>query len=115
MIILRLHRSSSRGSNLCSCPCSSDFVTCVETTTHSKSRAPTFSSYTIRCPTPPPIVERFVERAPTPEPDVIERVIVKPQPQRYIERIIEKPRIPPPVIINKEVTEPAKPPIYKTK
>ena len=28
-----------------------------------------------RAPTPPPIVQRFVEREPTPEPELIERVI----------------------------------------
>jgi hypothetical protein len=28
----------------------------------------------IRCPTPPPIYERFIERVPTPEPEIIERV-----------------------------------------
>ena len=35
------------------------------------------------------MIQRVVERAPTPEPDVVERVIVRPQPQQLIERIIE--------------------------
>jgi UTP-glucose-1-phosphate uridylyltransferase len=54
-------------------------------------------------------------RAPTPEPDVIERITVKQHPQRIIERIVEKPRTPAPQIINRQVCEPAPPPIYKTK
>lgn len=28
----------------------------------------------IRAPTPPPVIQRVVERAPTPEADIIERV-----------------------------------------
>ncbi len=28
----------------------------------------------VRCATPPPIIEKLVERCPTPEPEVIERV-----------------------------------------
>lgn len=93
------------------CECTSDFVSHII----EKPRQPNFSTYSVRCPTPPPIVERYVERAPTPEPDIIEKVLIKPQPQKYIERIIEKPRVPPPIIKCKEVIEPPKPPIYKTK
>ena len=69
----------------------------------------------IRAPTPPPVIQRVVERAPTPEPDVVERVIVRPQPQQLIERIIERPRTPPPKIIDKEICEPAPPPIVRTR
>ncbi len=38
--------------------------------------ASNYSREMIRCPTPPPIYERFVERAPTPEPEIIERVSI---------------------------------------
>lgn len=69
----------------------------------------------IRAPTPPPVIQRVVERAPTPEADVVERVIVRPQPQQLIERIIERPRTPPPKIIDKEICEPAPPPIVRTR
>lgn len=69
----------------------------------------------IRAPTPPPVIQRVVERAPTPEADVVERVIVRPQPQQLIERIIERPRTPPPRIIDKEICEPAPPPIVRTR
>ncbi|RNA38618.1 hypothetical protein BpHYR1_012062 [Brachionus plicatilis] len=69
----------------------------------------------IRAPTPPPVIQRVVERAPTPEPDIVERVIVRPQPQQLIERIIERPRTPPPRIIDKEICEPAPPPIVRTR
>jgi hypothetical protein len=31
----------------------------------------------VRCPTPPPIIKRVVERAPTPEAPVMERVCIK--------------------------------------
>jgi len=61
------------------------------------------------------VIQRVVERAPTPEPDVVERVIVRPQPQQLIERIIERPRTPPPKIIDKEICEPAPPPIVRTR
>ena len=69
----------------------------------------------IRAPTPPPVIQRVVERAPTPEADIVERVIVRPQPQQLIERIIERPRTPPPKIIDKEICEPAPPPIVRTR
>jgi len=70
---------------------------------------------TIRAPTPPPIIQRVVERAPTPEADVFERIIIRPQPQQLIERIIERPRTPPPRIIEKEICEAAPPPIVRTR
>lgn len=69
----------------------------------------------IRIATPPPVIHRVVERARTPEPEVIERVIVRPQPQQVIEKIIERPRTPPPKIINTEVNEPAPAPIVRTR
>ncbi|KAL7675163.1 hypothetical protein ACOME3_001428 [Neoechinorhynchus agilis] len=69
----------------------------------------------LRMPTPPPILRRIVERAPTPTPFVIERVIIKPSPQRIVERIIERPQTPPPKIVEKEVFETPPPPIIKTR
>ena len=103
------------------CECTTQFANHLMTDQHhynnynNNSRVPQFSSYSVRCPTPPPIIERYVERAVTPEPDIIEKILVKPQPQKYIERIIEKPRVPPPIIKCKVEFEPPKPPIYKTR
>jgi len=69
----------------------------------------------VRCPTPPPIIKRVVERAPTPEAPVMERVIIRPQAQEIVERVIEQPRTPPPRIIQKEMHEEAPPPIVRTR
>ncbi len=90
----------------------------------------------VRAPTPPPLIQRVVEREPTPEPVVVERVsifvhflknsnhifeklwhkvIVKPKPQRVIERVIERPSTPPIKIIDKEIDEPEPPPIIRTR
>lgn len=69
----------------------------------------------VRAPTPPPIIKRVVERAPTPEPPVMERVIIRPQAQEIVERVIEQPRTPPPRIIEKEMQEEAPPPIVRTR
>jgi len=69
----------------------------------------------IRAPTPPPIIKRVVERAPTPEAPVLERVIIRPQAQEIVERVIEQPRTPPPRIIQKEMHEEAPPPIVRTR
>ncbi|CAF0892737.1 unnamed protein product [Rotaria sordida] len=69
----------------------------------------------VRAPTPPPIIKRVVERAPTPEAPVMERVIIRPQAQEIVERVIEQPRTPPPRIIQKEMQEEAPPPIVRTR
>ncbi|CAF1171299.1 unnamed protein product [Adineta steineri] len=69
----------------------------------------------VRARTPPPIIKRVVERAPTPEALVMERVIIRPQPQEIVERVIEQPRTPPPRIIQKEMHEEAPPPIVRTR
>ena len=88
----------------------------------------------VRAPTPPPIIKRVVERAPTPEAPVMERVsvnrsmrksllpfslidqvIIRPQAQEIVERVIEQPRTPPPRIIEKEMQEEAPPPIVRTR
>ncbi|UJR09119.1 hypothetical protein I4U23_013366 [Adineta vaga] len=69
----------------------------------------------VRAQTPPPIIKRVVERAPTPEALVMERVIIRPQPQEILERVIEQPRTPPPRIIQKEMHEEAPPPIVRTR
>lgn len=69
----------------------------------------------VRAPTPPPIIKRVVERAPTPEAPVMERVIIRPQAQEIVERVIEQPRTPPPRIIQKEMHEEAPPPIVRTR
>ncbi|CAF1559559.1 unnamed protein product [Didymodactylos carnosus] len=69
----------------------------------------------IRAPTPPPIIKRVVERAPTPEAPIMERVIIRPQAQEIVERVIEQPRTPPPRIIQKEMHEEAPPPIVRTR
>ncbi|CAF1345624.1 unnamed protein product [Adineta ricciae] len=69
----------------------------------------------VRAQTPPPIIKRVVERAPTPEALVMERVIIRPQPQEIVERVIEQPRTPPPRIIEKEMHEEAPPPIVRTR
>ena len=65
--------------------------------------------------TPPPVYECVVERAPTPEPDIVQRIIVRPQPQVYIDKIVEYPRRPPPRIVDQEVIEPPPPPIVRTR
>ena len=86
----------------------------------------------VRAQTPPPIIKRVVERAPTPEAVVMERVgvkykkrlfpgffssqvIIRPQPQEIVERVIEQPCTPPPRIIQKEMHEEAPPPIVRTR
>ncbi|CAM4888481.1 unnamed protein product [Rotaria socialis] len=69
----------------------------------------------VRAPTPPPIIKRVVERAPTPEAPIMERVIIRPQAQEIVERVIEQPRTPPPRIIQKEMQEEAPPPIVRTR
>lgn len=87
---------------------------------HSKSfhglrRCYTTSRNVIRARTPPAIVRRIVTRQPTPEPEVVEKLIVVPEPQRVIEKIIQRPRTPPPVTVTRRVTEPAPPPIVTTR
>ncbi|CAF1623958.1 unnamed protein product [Rotaria magnacalcarata] len=69
----------------------------------------------VRTRTPPPIIKRVVERAPTPEPTIMERVIIRPQAQEIVERVIEQPRTPPPRIVQKEMQEEAPPPIVRTR
>jgi hypothetical protein len=67
-----------------------------------------------RCPTPPPVVNTIYERLPTPEAEVIERVVIKKKPRRIIEKIIEKPRKPSPIFIEREVFEEEPEPIVRT-
>jgi len=69
----------------------------------------------VRAPTPPPIIKRVVERAPTPEAPVMERVIIRPHAQEIVERVIEQPCTPPPRIVQKEMHEEAPPPIVRTR
>ncbi|KAL7677288.1 hypothetical protein ACOME3_003524 [Neoechinorhynchus agilis] len=69
----------------------------------------------VRCRTPPPLVKRIVERVPTPEPQIVERVVVRPAPQTIVERVIERPRTPPPRIVHREVTESPQPTIVRTR
>jgi hypothetical protein len=87
---------------------------------HSKSlhglrRCYTTSRNVIRARTPPAIVRRIVTREPTPEPAVVEKLIVVPEPQRVIEKIIERPRTPPPVTVTRRISEAAPPPIVTTR
>ncbi|CAF1071318.1 unnamed protein product [Rotaria sordida] len=69
----------------------------------------------VRASTPPPIIKRVVERAPTPEPAMMERVIIRPQAQEIVERVIEQSHTPPPRLIQKEMQEEAPPPIVRTR
>ncbi|CAF2526428.1 unnamed protein product [Rotaria sp. Silwood2] len=69
----------------------------------------------VRAATPPPIIKRVVERAPTPEPPTMERVIIRPQAQEIVERVIEQSYTPPPRFIQKEMQEEAPPPIVRTR
>ncbi|CAF3520101.1 unnamed protein product [Rotaria sp. Silwood1] len=69
----------------------------------------------VRVATPPPIIKRVVERAPTPERPTMERVIIRPQAQEIVERVIEQPHTPPPRFIQKEMQEDAPPPIVRTR
>jgi hypothetical protein len=69
----------------------------------------------IREPSPAPIIRRDVQRAPTPEPDVIERLIYRREPQQIIERVIEQPKKPPPRVVTKVINEPRGQPIVRTR
>ena len=50
-----------------------------------------------------------VKRAPTPPPDVIEKVHIRRVPQTVIENILEQPRKPPPRVIERVEVEPPPP------
>lgn len=63
--------------------------------------------------TPPPQVETCYSRDPTPEPDIIEKIIIKKCPQRIIENITQKPKKPPPRVIFRVHYEPPPPPIVR--
>jgi hypothetical protein len=64
---------------------------------------------TIRDPTPAAVVRRVVNRAPTPLPDVVERVHIKREPQTVIENVLEQPRKPPPRVVERVEVEAAPP------
>jgi len=70
---------------------------------------------TVREPTPAPIVRQEVERAPTPEGDIVERTVYKREPQEIIEKVIQQPRKPAPRTVVKVVQEPRPAPITRTK
>ena len=61
----------------------------------------------LRDKTPEPIIKKCVTRLPTPEPDVIEKVIVRRQPQVILECVYEQPNKPPPIIKYRCEYEPA--------
>ncbi len=68
-------------------------------------RVPTHTRNVYRDKTPPPVVNTSYERAPTPEPDVIEKIYIKREPQQIYETIYERPKTPPPVVIEKTEVE----------
>ena len=61
------------------------------------------------------MINTTFERAPTPEPDVIEKVYIKREPQQIYETIYERPKTPPPVVIEKQEVEPAPAALYTCK
>jgi hypothetical protein len=71
------------------------------------SRVATHTRDIYRDKTPPPVVNTTYERAPTPEPDVIEKIYIKREPQQIQEIVYQRPRTPPPVIIERQYIEPA--------
>jgi len=68
-------------------------------------RVPTHTRNVYRDKTPPPVINTTYERAPTPEPDVIEKIYIKREPQQIYETIYERPKTPPPVVIEKTEVE----------
>ena len=69
-----------------------------------------FRQQTIRLPDEPPRRKEVRQRLLTPEPDLLERLLIRRQGQDVIEEIIEEPFTPPPRIEEKIVYEESGPP-----
>jgi hypothetical protein len=75
-------------------------------------RAPVLRRQIIKVPGPAGRVQQVVRRIPTPQPDVIEKVIVSKPQRDVINLLIERPATPPPTIQEKRIqARPHKPAI----
>jgi hypothetical protein len=75
-------------------------------------RAPVLRRQIIKVPGPAGRVQQVVRRIPTPQPDVIEKVIVTKPQRDVINLLIERPSTPPPTIQEKRIqARPHKPAI----
>lgn len=76
-------------------------------------RVSTYTRNVYREQTPPPVIKQIYERAPTPEPDYVEKVFIKREPQVIYETLYEKPKPKSPVVIEKFEIEPAPAAIHR--
>ena len=70
-------------------------------------RTPQMTRNVYRDKTPEPVINTKYERAPTPEPDVIEKIYVKREPQQVFETIYQRPKTPPPLVLERHFIETA--------
>jgi len=75
-------------------------------------RTPKIYREVTKVPGPPGKVKEMVIRLPTPEPDIIERIIIEQPAQEMVNIVYERPATPPPQIVEKRISAPCPAPSF---